>query len=194
MLYWTGYIFFTLFSWLCFPRRIIGRENIPTHGSFIIASNHVSNLDPFIIGITFRRRVCFVAKEELFKNKVLGFVLSHWGAFPIRRNTADFRALRETLRRLKAGFPVVIFPEGTRKALKRKDEPESGIGFLAVKGGVPVIPVYVQDSDKVLPPGQKFPRRHTVTLYFGRAVTCSNGEPYPQIAERIMQQINALPV
>lgn len=193
MLYWIGYIFFHVFSRLYFPRTLIGLENIPKSGSFIIASNHASNLDPFIVGITFPRRVTFVAKEELFKQRFLGFVLAAWGAFPIRRGSSDFRALREALRRLKAGYPLVIFPEGTRKVSNNSKNPEQGVGFIAVKSGVPVIPVYVDGSDKLLPPGKKFPQFHPIKLYFGRAVTYSSNDSYPAIAQRIMDAIYALP-
>ncbi len=193
MLYWIGYILFTVFSRFFFPRTVIGLENIPARGSFIIACNHVSNLDPFIVGISLIRRVSFVAKEELFKKKFLGFVLAAWGAFPINRGSADFRALREALRRIKGGRPIVIFPEGTRRVDNSTQEPEQGVGFIARKSGVPVIPAFIDGSDKVLPPGKKFPQFHPVKLYFGRAVTYSSSDSYPAIAQRIMDSIYALP-
>jgi 1-acyl-sn-glycerol-3-phosphate acyltransferase len=190
VIYWIGYKIFHLLSWLFFPRRIEGFENLPVKGGFILASNHVSNLDPFIIGICFPRRVSFVAKEDLFKNKIFGSLMWQWGAFPIKRNATDFKALREALRRLKLGSPLVIFPEGTRIIEKKKPMP--GIGFLAVKSRVPVIPVNVSNSDKVLPRGALFPRRNEVIVKFGQPIYFTEKASYQDIVQDILEQIDQL--
>src|SRR3989338_365801 len=118
MVYWIAHVLFVIVSKLIFPIKVKGREYIPAQNSFILASNHLSNLDPMILGLASRRRLSYIAKESLFKNKIFGVILHQVGAFPIKREAADFRAIRETLRRLKKGSPIVIFPEGTRKAVR----------------------------------------------------------------------------
>jgi len=137
MFYWIAYYFVKTLSAIFSPRTVLGRENIPQEGAFIVASNHLSNLDPFLIGLCLQRRTSYMAKDILFRNKILNYMLQRVEAFPIRRGSADVWALRETLRRLKRGMPVVMFPEGTRKTLTTEKRLQSGIGFLAVKGNVP---------------------------------------------------------
>lgn len=192
MIYWLGYFFMQTVSFLFCPRKISGRENLPLDTNFIIAGNHLSNLDPFMIGISSGRRLSYMAKESLFKNKLLAFFLKEVDAFPLRRDQADLGAMKETLRRLKAGQPVVVFPEGTRKGSATQQKVEPGVGFLVVKSGLPVVPVYVKDTDKVLPPGQKFPTRHAIEIRFGKALYFSQTKDYLQIAQDIHKNIYAL--
>lgn len=178
------------------PRRVTGLENIPARGGCIFACNHLSNLDPPFIGTVIHRPLSFVAKESLFQNKILGFILRHVGTIPIKRNQADFRALREAIRVLKNGRPVVIFPEGSREAVRRSanrgEKAFSGIGFLAAKSGVPVIPVKIQGSDKVLPVHAKRLYRHRVNLIIGQPIRIHPDQLYPQITYQIMEAISAL--
>jgi 1-acyl-sn-glycerol-3-phosphate acyltransferase len=174
------------------PRTVLGRELIPKVGSYIIASNHRSNLDPLLIGLSVQRRICYMAKEGLFRNKIMRFLLHRVEAFPVRRGASDIRAIRETLRRLKRGLPVLMFPEGTRKASVADMKTQSGLGFLAVKGSVPVVPVYICGSDKVLPPGTKVPKRNHVTVSFGKPLFFSKEQSYSEIVIRIMEKIQAL--
>src|SRR5437762_2318878 len=114
MIYWIVYFFTKLLSFFFFPVEIHDRKNVPQRGAFLLASNHVSYLDPMILGITTGRRLNYMAKDSLFKNKVFGFVLPRLGAFPIKRKTADTGALKECFRRIREGGPLLLFPEGTR--------------------------------------------------------------------------------
>jgi len=181
-----------LFSQCFFPIAIFGIKNIPPKGAFILASNHVSNLDPVIVGICCPRRLNFVAKDSLFKNKALAFFLGHLGAFPIRRDTVDFRAIRTSLRKLKEGKPLMIFPEGTRRSKNLDNKIQPGIGFLVSKSQVPVIPVFVHNSDLAMPAGQKKISRHPVSIYFGKEKRYPQTEDYDQLAFQVMQDISAL--
>lgn len=176
---------------MLFPCRVEGLANLP-RGGFIFASNHVSNLDPMLIGISSRRRLSYMAKDSLFKNSFFSWVLHQVGAFPVKRGSADVGAMREALKRLKSGCPVVVFPEGTRRKSEAQAKAHAGIGFLALKSGLPVVPVFIRDADKVLPPGSKFPRRHLIKVRFGAPVTYSKQDPYPLIADQILRQINAM--
>jgi len=188
MFYWFAYSCIWLFSQIFFPITVLGRNNLPRSGKVILASNHVSNLDPLILGLTFRRRISYLAKDTLFKNKIFAWILYHVSAFPIKRNTSDFGALRESLRRLEHGS-LVVFPEGTRKS----NEPQQGIGFLAVKSKVPVIPAYISGSDQAMPAGAKWPKRAPVKVIFGEPVYFSgSSKDYEQISASLMQQIESL--
>ena len=112
-----------------------------------------------------------MAKIELFKG-LWGFFLTRLGAFPVKRGEADFGAMREALRRLKEGRVVLIFVEGTRRIGKEPSKAQAGVGFLAMKSGVPVVPVYVQGTDKVMAPGAKFFKRGPVSADFGEPFFC----------------------
>ena len=190
MIYWIGYFFCTICSFLFFPLRIIGRENIP-EGACILASNHISNLDPIIVGLCTRRRTSYMAKDSLFK-KGIGWIMHGVGAYPVKRGSADIGSIRESLRRLAAGEPLVVFPEGTRKKEGVDLVPHPGIGLIAVKGGVPVVPIFIKDSDKVLPPGAKFFRRHVVEVVIGRGKIYPRTSSPEEIAAQIVREIYSL--
>ncbi len=202
MIYWLGYAFWKSLSWIFYPLRVKGAENLPSRGvkprgghaplrgGFILASNHQSYLDPMIIGLCFRRQLRYVAKKSLFRNRVFDFFLRGVGAFPIQRDSADTGAIKETLKRLQEGWPVVIFPEGT--TIKEQKKVHPGIGLIAAKSGVPVVPVFIRDSDKVLAPYDRFLKRHPVTVIFGRPKTYTKQTPYPDIARQIIEEINSL--
>ena len=192
MIYWISYYIIKIAGQIFSPRTILGKEHLPKEGGFILASNHKSNLDPFLIGLCFHRRISYMAKDSLFRNPIARFFLHRVEAFPVRRDASDVRALRETLRRLKRGFPVVVFPEGTRQGPGSETKTRPGIGFLAVKGGVPVIPVHIDGSEKVLPPKGRIPKRGRVTVSFGKPIYFSEGQPYPDIVISIMKEIEAL--
>jgi len=192
MFYWFSFYFIKMLGAIFSPRKVVGGENIPQGDVFIIASNHLSNLDPFLIGLCLKRRISYMAKDALFRNPILKWMLKSVEAFPIKRGSADVWALRETLRRLKRGMPVVMFPEGTRQTSTTEKKIQSGIGFLAVNGNVPVVPVYIDGSDKVLPPGAKLPKRNRVTISFGKPMTFSKKQPYLDIVTDVMTEIEAL--
>jgi len=191
MLYGIGYVLFVILSKFYFPIKVYGIENIPAKGGFILASNHLSNLDPFVIGISIKRRLSFIAKDSLFRNKILGFILSEWGAFPLKRESRDIGAVKEALKRLKQGYGLVIFPEGTR-IKKDLNKFLPGVALLSGKARVPVVPTFVKGTNNVLPAGARQLKRHLVTVYFGKAVEHSLHESYQETTIRIMQEIRAL--
>ena len=133
-----------------------------------------------------------MAKDVLFRNPALRFCLQRVEAYPVKRGSSDVRALKETLRRLKRGLPVVVFPEGTRGGSGTEKRTQAGIGFLAVKGNVPVVPVHIDGSDQVLPPGAKFPKRGRVTITFGKPINFTNDRSYEEIVSAIMDEIAVL--
>lgn len=190
MFYFFCRILVFILSFLFFPATFLGRENIPKKGGFILASNHISYLDPMVLAMASFRPLNFLAKEELFKNKIFGKLITWLGTFSIKRDSADISAVKESLKRLKKGNAVLVFPEGTRIAKEKKIHP--GIGLIAVKAAVPVIPVYIEGADRVLPLNAKWPKRHGVKVHFGSPVKFSAQEDYSVITQKILDSIYSL--
>lgn len=186
--YWLAVGFVSLVSFIFYPCRTYGRENIPKTGGCILASNHESNIDPILLPVVCPRQMRFMAKDSLFRNPVLGALIRWGGGFPVRRSSADRAAMKEFLRQLKLGYAVLIFPQGTRGGSKV----QVGVGFFAVSSGAPVVPVYIDGTEKVLPKGEKFPRRTPVTVTFGVPFSLPRDMPYEDAAEKVMEKINAL--
>lgn len=141
------------------PRfKVTGRGNLPRRGGMILAANHLSNVDPVLIGYAALRPLCYMAKKELFGIPVLDEMMRFANAFPVERDSPDRAALRMTEAHLKAGRGVVIFPEG-QCSLDGKLQPLlPGVALLALKCRVPVIPVGIVNSQQLMPYGKVIPR------------------------------------
>jgi 1-acyl-sn-glycerol-3-phosphate acyltransferase len=147
-----------LLSWpvirLLFRERARGLENLP-EGGFVLAPNHVSNLDPWPLGIPLwpRRQLNWMAKSELYK-PVVGTLISWGGAFPVRRGEGDEGAIETAVERVRAGNIVVIFPEGTRKEKglikKWESRPRTGAARVALRAGAPLVPAAIGGTDRLL--------------------------------------------
>jgi len=120
--------------------KIIGRENFPKEGGVLLCSNHISNLDPPIVGISAPRPVHFMAKEELFSAPVLGKILPSINAFPVKRGMSDREALRKGLKLLKDGETLGLFPEGTRSTTGELGKGLAGAGFFALRSNAVIVP------------------------------------------------------
>ena len=114
------------------------------------------------------------------------------GVFPVRRNSPDLGALKEALRRLKAGKPLLLFPEGARQGAKTETLPQAGIGFIAAKTKVPVFPVLIKGTDVALPKGAKSLSPAQISVYFGEQISIERRAPYQDIANLIMDKIRHL--
>jgi glycerol-3-phosphate dehydrogenase (NAD(P)+) len=166
----------------------VGREHVPAEGGVILAANHRSFLDPFVIGTCVRRPVYFVAKRELFDNRLIGWILNALGAFPIRRGESDAESMETARQILARGDVIVIFPEGTRIRTGALAKPKRGVGRLALESGVPVVPVAVQGSERARRGWRIRPAKVKVRL--GRPLTFPRVEkPSPSLAAEVTARI-----
>ncbi|MFZ5801197.1 MAG: lysophospholipid acyltransferase family protein [Candidatus Omnitrophota bacterium] len=193
---WSGLIYrFTraiviILLKIFFSFKVEGKENLPRGGGFILASNHTSNLDPIILGAACRRKVDYMAKEDLFKIPVFGWLITLVGAFPVKRESADIRAIKEAIKRLKCGRGLVIFPQGSRRNVL--GDVHGGIGILAFRAQAPVVPAFIFGSDKALPVGARFLRPTKIRVRFGKPLKFPLQSSYPQIAHEVMGSIHNL--
>jgi 1-acyl-sn-glycerol-3-phosphate acyltransferase len=150
-----------------FRVRIFGAERLPRAGAYIVAPTHRSITDvPFTSFVT-TRMIRFLAKEELLSTAVGNWLFSRMGAVPVERGSADRAALRVLERALRDGDPVALFPEGTRSEGPRLAPLYDGAAYLAVKLGVPIVPVGIGGSEHILPKGSVIPRLHKVAVVVG---------------------------
>lgn len=149
-----------------FRIRAAGRENLPTGGALLLI-NHQSFLDPLMVGVSLRRPVSYLARENLFRVPILGWVLRQTYVMPISRESAGTESLRESIRRMEHGFLVGIFPEGTRSVDGSLSEIKPGFVALVRRAKVPVIPVGVAGTHDAFPRGAWFPRPRRIRIVFG---------------------------
>ncbi|MEV4756400.1 lysophospholipid acyltransferase family protein [Micromonospora sp. NPDC049559] len=155
-----------------------GTEHVPRTGAVILASNHLAAVDSVAIPLAAPRRVAFLAKAEYFhggglKTRLTGWGLRTLGAVPVRRgaNRSALASLDEALGVLAAGDAFGIYPEGTRSLDGRLHRGRTGVAWLALTADVPVVPVAVAGTERILPPGARLPRRCPVTVRFGAPLT-----------------------
>jgi 1-acyl-sn-glycerol-3-phosphate acyltransferase len=155
---------------LVFRARIRGREHLPRDGGYVLAPSHRSMMDiPFLAVVT-PRRVRFMGKVQVFKIPVVGTVFRWLGGFPVQRDGTDRKAVRDSIEILQAGEPLVIYPEGTRQHGAAIQPLQPGAAYLAIRAGVPVVPVGIAGSEEI------FRSHGTKRPHFGR-VGIVVGEP-----------------
>lgn len=142
-------------------------QHVPQNGGVILASNHQSFLDPVLVAVPLPRGVTFMARDTLFRFLPFRLLIASLGAFPVQRGTADLGAMREAIRRLEAGRALLVFPEGTRTKDGRVGRMRAGIGLLASRAKVPVVPVRISGAFESWPRSSKLPRPKPVTVRFG---------------------------
>lgn len=155
---------------LGFGLEVVGREHVPRTGAFILASNHVSYLDPPLVGAACPRRLRFMARAELFTHTLLGAFLRAVHAIPVKRGEADVTAVRTALTCLRHGEAVTIFPEGGRQFSGKLGVAKRGVGLLADTAQVPVIPTLVQGTFRALPPHARRLARAKIRVAFGEPI------------------------
>ncbi|MFA5145009.1 MAG: lysophospholipid acyltransferase family protein [Candidatus Omnitrophota bacterium] len=179
---------------IVFRLEVHGQKNIPEKGGFILAGNHVSYLDPVAVGVACPRETDFMARHDLFSKRFLSWWLPRVRAFPVKRDSPDASALKEAIRRLRRGRGLVMFPEGSRRDGPDGTSagPQPGIGFIAVKADVPVIPAFVKGTERALPRGAKFIFPAKVSVYFGKQIHIEKGVSYQSVAKIVMDNIKII--
>ncbi len=158
-----------------FRVRYVGLENVPKNGAFILAPSHRSNVDFILLPGVTKRRMRFLGKDSIWKYRIFASFFDSLGGIPVRRGTTDRESMRICSAVLSQGEPLVIFPEGTRKAGPVIEELFDGAAFLASKHAVPVVPVGIGGSDKAMPKGAKLPRRVRLTVIVGEPIPAPVG-------------------
>jgi 1-acyl-sn-glycerol-3-phosphate acyltransferase len=188
LLYWTIRALFVPFFLIYFRMQRVGHEHLPRSGPLLLAANHRSFLDPFVIGTLVRRPVYYMAKRELFEKRLVAWLLNGLGAFPVDRGSGDADAMATARAILARGDCVVVFPEGTRVRPGPLGPPRRGIGRLALETGVPVAPVAVIGTEDVRRGWRIRPRK--VRLRVGRPLRFPTaGHSSPALAAAVTERI-----
>mgnify|MGYP001098858683 FL=1 len=144
--------------------HIEGVENIPQDRALVMASNHRSYADPVILTMPMKKPVTYMAKEELFKNKLFGWFIRKLGAFPVKRGTGDMQVIDDAVDILESGRHLVIFPEGTRSKDGKVGKGKTGVALIAARSGADVLPC------GIIFEGGKLHFRSKLTLRFGKVI------------------------
>jgi 1-acyl-sn-glycerol-3-phosphate acyltransferase len=195
--YTFAYVVCQSVSRLIFHVSVKGREHIPKSGPFIAASNHTSFTDPPLIGSLLKREIAFFAKEELFHKVILKDLIKNLNSFPVKRGESNVSSVKICIRiLLDQKMPLLIFPEGTRIKTGQLGTPERGISFIAAQTKVPILPIYVENGERLLECAL-FQRR--LKVRFGEAIQHDDYAPlvkekkgYTELAQLIMSKIQAL--
>jgi len=198
-IYWLGWMTFGAAFRTLFGLRIIGRENLITEGPVLIASNHQSYLDPPLIGNLYHTEIVYLARKTLFKG-FTKWLYTQWNAIPVDQDRPDMTSLKAIIRKLKEGWHVVVFPEGSRTLDGKIADPAPGIGLIAAKSGAIIQPVRISGAYEALPRGSAQIRFSRITVSIGPAIrltpdeikAAKGKENYECIARRIMAAIEAL--
>lgn len=173
-----------------------GVEFVPTNGGVIIASNHAAYIDPPILGAALPRELYFLAKRELFRNRLFGWYMKKLNAIPISREGYDRKGLERSVELLKKGKALVLFPEGTRSKNGKLKEARPGIGKIALEAGVPIVPVYIHNSRNLI---HALLKGRRIGVSFGSPIEPAwlkkippNKEGYRLVGQEIMRRIEIL--
>jgi 1-acyl-sn-glycerol-3-phosphate acyltransferase len=150
--------------------RVEGRDLVPEKGPLIVVGNHLSVLDPFYIGAFFPRLIRFMAKKESFENPLARWFLNQFGAFPVDRGKADLSSLKTAISVLRNGEVLGMFPEGGRREFAPMRELKQGAAYLALKTGTPILPVYIEGTDRAMPRNAVWIRPHRVRIVIGECI------------------------
>jgi 1-acyl-sn-glycerol-3-phosphate acyltransferase len=166
-----------ILSFLFWPIKIKGRKYLNKKGPVIFAANHVSYLDPIVLGIANKRQIHFIAKKEIFEVPVLGLIVKYLGAIPVDRQNANLTSIKKSFNILKDGKVLGIFPEGTRSLNGKLLELNAGLIKIAFKTNAPIIPIGITGTYDIYPPGAKIPyflKRKYVHINVGKPIYLDN--------------------
>lgn len=185
-------IFIAIFRYV-FRCKVVGSDNIPKQGGVIIAANHLSLWDPPLAATFVPRYVHFMAKEELFKIPVFGYVIRKLRSFPVRRGASDRAAIRAAITLLNDGHCLGLFPEGTRSKTGAIRKAESGLALIALKAGVPVVPTAVIGTNKIMSKSDFLPK---LEVRYGKPIQFVSDQTdkvaLQEFSQKIMDEIEKM--
>lgn len=167
----------------------IGEENIPKEGPYILCGNHTSNWDPVILISCTKRKICFLAKEELFCNRFFIWLAKIFEIFPVKRGKQDIESTKNSLKVLKEGKLLGLFPEGTRNGIAKNGKAKNGAAYLALKTGVPVIPIGIKSNFKLF---SKVTMKYGKPISFDKYEKNTDKEVLDKVSKEIMDNIMTL--
>ncbi len=170
LVYGGVWILFNSFARIFFCFRVKGYENFPPTGGVIVAANHASYLDIPLLGCAIRRRVYYLGRANLFPHPWWNWILQKLGWIPLKTHRLDRKGFGMALHQLNCGFPVVIFPEGSRTKDGKLLPGRPGIGYLVAESGCQVIPTFISGTFKVLPEKAIWPKWSPVSVSFGKPI------------------------
>ncbi len=197
MLYKLSALIIRLIFYINGGVEVKGKDNVPAEGGVIIASNHISYLDPPLIGAVLPRRATFMARKGLFSIPLIGWFIKHC-ALPVDREKPLPSTIKDTVKRLKNGELIVMFPEGRRSETGELIKARRGVGMVTSLSNVPVVPTLVVGTDKALPLGAKWLKRAKISVIFDKPIYCSTIEGidsrnlHEDISKKIMSAIGEM--
>ncbi|MSU41170.1 MAG: 1-acyl-sn-glycerol-3-phosphate acyltransferase [Pedosphaera sp.] len=203
--YFLACCWFRIFFATYQPRTIYHVERVPKSGPAILAANHVSLIDPPLVGTATRRVLHYLARESAFTNPIAGAILRSWNCVPLDRDGGSARGLKTILEHLRNGQAIMMFPEGTRSPDGKIQSARPGIGLAIVKSGAPVIPIRVFGTFELFGRKHLLPRPGCVAVKFGKALDFADAraqaadctparrkEIYQEVSDALMAAIGAL--
>jgi 1-acyl-sn-glycerol-3-phosphate acyltransferase len=161
---------FSVIMWSLFRPKVTGREHIPESGPVILSPVHRSFADFGFAAFCSKRKLFFMTKDSMWKNRMLGKLLLYVGAFPVHRESADREALQRAEEVLQRGEVLVLFPEGTRREGPVIENLMEGAAFLSARTGAPIVPIGIGASDLAMPKGKALPKPYTIQVVIGPAI------------------------
>src|SRR4030095_31967 len=203
--YFLGWCFFRFLYSILFRWKVFNADRVPKSGPVILAANHASFLDPPLVGAALKRQINYLARENLSRFPVLGWILRNWNVVPVDREGGGAKGLKAILDRLLDGQAIILFPEGTRTKERRLQPARSGIGLTVIKSTAPVVPVRVFGTFEAFGRHMQVPKLRRVAVKFAipmafeelRAEAKSSTkarlkEIYQEVANEIMAEISKL--
>lgn len=196
--YWAGWSWFRGVAKSSFNYEVVNRDRLIEEGGALVVCNHVSFLDPPLVGIAHQHGVYYLARKTLFKG-FCAWLYPRWNSIPIDQENPDMSSLKTVIKHLKSGDRVVMFPEGERSWDGQMAPAKAGVGLIISKAKVPVVPCRLFGAHEALPRGAAFWKQHQVTLVVGEPIEFSEEEltgkgrdVYQSIADRVMGEIGKL--
>ena len=196
MIYTVAKLISYIFCKIYFRLEVNGADNIPEKGGVLVASNHGSFLDPVIVGVGISRQTYYLTKQSLFEIPIFRLLIKALHTIPVRRELVSVSTFKELIKSLNAKKVIILFPEGTRSLDGKLGQGKVGVGMIALKADVPIIPAYIDGAIKAFPKNGKWIYPKKIRVIFGKPIMPNgkdlNKKNYREISTQVMQSISSL--